>query len=152
MKQQILSTDSKITENIGANIGAHLKGGEVIELSSDLGGGKTTFTRGLVKGAGSLDHVSSPTFTVSKVYQAGELQIHHLDLYRLQEAGIMAHEIAELTEDPNNVLVLEWAGVADTVLPKERLIITIETTGETERHIQISCPQSLTYLLQGVAT
>lgn len=150
MRQQIQSTDSKITEKIGAKIGTNLKGGEVIELASDLGGGKTTFTRGLVRGAGSNDHVSSPTFTISKIYQANNLQIHHFDLYRLHEAGLMAREIIELQQDPENVLVLEWAGVANATLPAERLVISFETTGETDRVINFEYPKSLEYLLKGI--
>ncbi len=151
LRLQILSTDSAVTETLGAHIGAHLKGGEVIELTSDLGGGKTTFTRGLVRGAGSDDHVSSPTFTVSKIYQAHRLQIHHFDLYRLHEAGIMAHEIVELQQDVENVLVLEWAGVADEVLPAERLIIRFDTISETERNIELIYPESLSYLVKDIA-
>jgi tRNA threonylcarbamoyladenosine biosynthesis protein TsaE len=145
---QIRSTDSDVTETLGANIGSHLKGGEVIELTSDLGGGKTTFTRGLVRGAGSEDHVSSPTFTVSKIYQANDLQIHHFDLYRLQEAGIMAHEIVELQQDPENVLVLEWAGVADNVLPEQRLIVSFEALSELQRDITLTYPEQLSYLVK----
>lgn len=151
MKQEIHSTSSEITETLGASIGARLRGGEVIELASDLGGGKTTFTRGLVRGAGSEDAVSSPTFTISKVYQARNLQIHHFDLYRLDEAGLMAHEISELQDDPNAVLVLEWAGVAKSILPKERIQIQFQATGETERTITIMYPQSLAYLIEGVS-
>jgi tRNA threonylcarbamoyladenosine biosynthesis protein TsaE len=150
LKLQIHSTDSDVTETLGANIGLCLKGGEVIELTSDLGGGKTTFTRGLVRGAGSTDHVSSPTFTVSKIYHAKKLQIHHFDLYRLQEAGIMAHEIVELQQDPENVLVLEWAGVANAVLPEQRLIVSFETVSETEREITFTCPAELSYLVKDI--
>ena len=151
LKLQIRSTDSVVTETLGANIGSHLRGGEVIELTSDLGGGKTTFTRGLVRGAGSDDHVSSPTFTVSKIYQANSLQMHHFDLYRLQEAGIMAHEIVELQQDPENVLILEWAGVAEEVLPKERLIVSFDTIGESERDIIITYPETLSYLVKDIS-
>jgi tRNA threonylcarbamoyladenosine biosynthesis protein TsaE len=150
-KLQIQSTDSETTEALGAKIGSQLTGGEVIELVSDLGGGKTTFTRGFVRGAGSVDHVSSPTFTVSKVYQAKSLQIHHFDLYRLNEVGYMAHEINELQQDSSNVLVLEWAGVAYTALPAERLIVRFETTGESERLLTFEYPKTLEYLVKGVA-
>ena len=147
---QIISTGSEKTEELGAKIGSHLKGGEVIELTSDLGGGKTTFTRGLVKGAGSLDHVSSPTFTVSKVYKAKDLQIHHFDFYRLPEAGIMAYEIADLLNDKQNVLILEWAGVAEDILPKNRLIIKFITTSDTDRTIEFKYSKSLEYLIKGI--
>lgn len=151
LKQQILSTDSETTEKLGANIGAHLRGGEVIELASDLGGGKTTFTRGLVRGAGSADHVSSPTFTVSKVYETPALTIHHFDLYRLEEAGIMRHEIEELQSDPKNVLVLEWAGVASSVLPDLRMRIAFTTISETDREITVEYPEAYAYLLKGIS-
>jgi tRNA threonylcarbamoyladenosine biosynthesis protein TsaE len=148
-KQVIISTSSKTTEALGAKIGIHLRGGEVIELSSDLGGGKTTFTRGLVKGAGSADHVSSPTFTVSKIYETPNLHIHHFDCYRLDEPGIIAHDIAEVASETNNVLIVEWAGVVHDILPVERLKICFEATGENQRNIEISCPQKLSYLLNG---
>lgn len=151
MKLQILSTDSETTEKLGASIGAHLRGGEVIELASDLGGGKTTFTRGLVRGAGSVDHVSSPTFTVSKVYETAGLIIHHFDLYRLEEAGIMQHEIKELQADPRNVLVLEWAGVASSVLPDIRMRIAFTAISETDREITIEYPETYAYLVKGIS-
>lgn len=147
---RIQSIESESTEALGAKIGAQLKGGEVIELCSDLGGGKTTFTRGLVRGAGSGDHVSSPTFTVSKIYQAKNMQIHHFDLYRLPELGIMSYEISEIQQDSQNILVLEWAGVANAVLPKNRLIINFETISEYDREIAITCPESLAYLIKNV--
>jgi tRNA threonylcarbamoyladenosine biosynthesis protein TsaE len=150
-KLQIHSTDSDTTETLGANIGSRLRGGEVIELMSDLGGGKTTFTRGLVRGAGSEDHVSSPTFTVSKIYKSNKLRIHHFDLYRLHEAGIMAHEIVELQQDPENVLVLEWAGIADDFLTPDRLMVSFETTSENEREIVMSYPKTLAYLVESGA-
>ena len=70
MSQQtcdITSTSIEDTERIAALLGSNLRGGELIELASDLGGGKTTFTRGLVRGGGSDDSVASPTFTISRV-------------------------------------------------------------------------------------
>lgn len=152
LKLEILSTSSEKTEEIGATIGANLKGGEIIELASDLGGGKTTFTRGLARGAGSSDMVGSPTFTVSKIYQADDLRIHHFDLYRLQEAGLLGYEIAELQEDSKNVLVLEWAGVAGDVLPENRLTITFAPVSEDSRIIEIAGKKSFDYLLEGLTS
>src|SRR5690606_33786002 len=58
------STSSEATERLGERLGKALKGGEVIELASDLGGGKTTLVRGLARGAKSSDKVASPTFTI----------------------------------------------------------------------------------------
>ncbi len=60
------------TEAVGEKIGANLRGGETIELVSDVGGGKTTFVHGLARGFGSTDIVASPTFTISRQYGAGD--------------------------------------------------------------------------------
>jgi len=145
------STSSAQTEQIAADLGKNLRGGEVIELVSDLGGGKTTFTRGLVHGAKSVDAVSSPSFTISKVYQAQHFDIHHFDFYRLLEPGIIADELAEVLGDPHVVTVVEWGAIVRHVLPKQRLTITIEPTSENGRRLSFRYPESLAYLLKGVA-
>jgi tRNA threonylcarbamoyladenosine biosynthesis protein TsaE len=152
----VTSKSAADTEVFGAAIGAQLKGGEVLALASDLGGGKTTFTRGLVRGSGSKDHVASPTFTVSKVYKVEtankKFEIHHFDFYRLQEAGIMRNEFAELVGDPAVVIVVEWSDIVADVLPKDRLMVSIRSVGDSEekRQITIEAPASLGYLLQGL--
>lgn len=133
-------------------IGRRLKGGEVIDLASDLGGGKTTFVRGLARGASSSDVVGSPTFTLSKVYKAARLTIHHFDFYRLQAAGIMRDELAELIGDPSSVVVVEWSDIMQDVLPERRLTITIDRTAEAEhaRLITVDCSEELAYLIEGI--
>lgn len=138
------------TESLAEQIGLKLKGGEKIELTSDLGGGKTTFTRGLVRGSGSVDHVTSPTYKVCNVYKAPKFEILHYDFYRLPEAGLMRHELADALEDPNIVIIVEWADVIQEVLPHERLHISIKSKSETARLIDIRAPKSLGYLLQGL--
>ncbi len=138
------------TEAYAEAMGKRLQGGEVIELSSDLGGGKTTFVRGLARGAGSADHVSSPTFTVSKIYAAGSLQIHHFDFYRLTEPGIIQGELEELLGESRNVIVIEWSGIVESTLPEERLTITFTVDSETSRRIKLHCPASMAYVLEGL--
>jgi tRNA threonylcarbamoyladenosine biosynthesis protein TsaE len=127
-------------------IGHKLRGGEVIELVSDLGGGKTAFVRGLAKGMGSDDAVRSPSFTLNNRYRAGTLTLHHFDFYRLEEPGIMRQELAEVLEDSQSVAVIEWGGIAEAVLPPDRLTIRIRPTGETSRQFNFSCPRNLNYL------
>ena len=127
-----------------------LKGGEVIELISDLGGGKTTFTRGLVRGMGSEDKVASPTFTISKMYDAGELEVHHFDFYRLQEAGIVADELEEVAGDPRAIVVVEWGDVVQHVLPENRLTVALTQDPDGVRTLSFSCPDSLNYLMEAV--
>lgn len=126
-----------------------MRGGEVIELVSDLGGGKTTFVRGLARGFGSTEKTASPSFTISKVYKAGKKQLHHLDFYRLSEAGVVANELQELLDDPDVVVVIEWANIVRGVLPTKRLTVAFETTDENTRQISFSLPKSLDYLLKG---
>jgi tRNA threonylcarbamoyladenosine biosynthesis protein TsaE len=145
---ELVSKNAEQTEDIAHLIGARLRGGEVIELESDLGGGKTTFTRGLANGAGSKDVVSSPTFTVSKVYKTPKLEIHHFDFYRLGDAGLIAHEVHDLLGDPNVVLVVEWGGVVEHVLPENRVTVTLTRTGDNTRAVVIDYKDSLDYLVE----
>lgn len=143
---RVESKSARHTEKLAERLGHALRGGETIELVSDLGGGKTTFVRGLARGADSSDKVASPTFTISKVYKTPTFEIHHFDFYRLPEPGIMADELTEITEDPNTVVVVEWADVVQHVLPEERLTITIKQTPAGWRELHFRCPESLQYL------
>lgn len=147
---QTSSTSSEATEQIAERLGSALQGGEVIELASDLGGGKTTFVRGMARGAGSSDKVASPTFTISKVYYAETFEIHHFDFYRLHEPGIMVDELAEVAGDQQVVLVVEWADVVQHVLPAKRLTVKIEQTPTGSRRLTFRCPESLHYLMESV--
>ncbi|MEJ0072578.1 MAG: tRNA (adenosine(37)-N6)-threonylcarbamoyltransferase complex ATPase subunit type 1 TsaE [Candidatus Saccharibacteria bacterium] len=148
---QTSSTDSAATEQLGERLGHNLRGGEAIELTSDLGGGKTTFTRGLVRGAGSTDRVGSPTFTLNREYTAPHFTVAHFDFYRLGEAGIVGDELAEVIGDPEYVTVVEWGDIVHDVLPENRLTIRLTQTGEDTRQITISYPAELAYIIEGLA-
>jgi len=139
------------TEAFASSIGAQLIGGECIELESDLGGGKTTFTRGLLNGMNSIAAVSSPTFTISKRYDAGELTVYHYDFYRLQEPGLVAEELKESLEDPMAVIVIEWAETVKEALPRVRIHIAIHKTAgnENTRKLIINVPDKLEYAIAG---
>ncbi len=145
---QIKSDDSDKTEQIAAIVGRALKGGEVIELVSDLGGGKTTFVRGLAHGVGSKDRVASPTFTISKVYDCPDFQIHHFDFYRLPDAGLMANELSDVVGDPAIVTVVEWADAVKHVLSDDRLHIAIKQLPNGDRELTFSVPAALQYLVK----
>jgi tRNA threonylcarbamoyladenosine biosynthesis protein TsaE len=150
MTWQTESTSSEQTEQLGEQLGNKLRGGEVIELVSDLGGGKTTFTRGFVRGTGSTDKVASPTFTLSREYVAPQFTIAHFDFFRLNEAGIVADELAEVAQDPAYVTVVEWGDIVHDVLPDNRLRVHIRNTGDESRHLTFEYPRELSYLLQGM--
>ncbi|MDB5166349.1 MAG: hypothetical protein JWM37_421 [Candidatus Saccharibacteria bacterium] len=135
---------------MGAAIGEKLRGGEVIQLISDLGGGKTALVRGLAKGLGSTDSVASPSFTISREYKAGDKTLYHFDFYRLQDPGIMANELAELFEDEQAVIAIEWADIVESIIPPSHVTIRIEPKAETERLISLSCPTDLEYVVPTV--
>jgi len=120
----------------------------VIELVSDLGGGKTAFVRGLVNGMGSKDAVRSPSFTLSNQYKAAKLVMYHFDFYRLNDPGIMSDEVAELIGDPEVVVAIEWADIVEDVLPAERLTVHITSTGVNSREFSFATPEKLEYLLR----
>lgn len=147
LTRSLASTSPESTMKLAEAIGARLKGGEVIELVSDLGGGKTIFTKGLVKGAGSQDDVTSPTFTLRNEYKAGDLTIYHFDFYRLSEPGIMADELAEVIGDTQAVTIVEWADVVENILPSGRLTVRIAATGENSRKLTFNYPEKLSYLI-----
>ena len=153
MQEKTIFVENSIdTETLARKIGEKLKGGECIELSSDLGGGKTTFTRGLVDGLGSLDHVSSPTFTIKNQYKAKDLTCYHFDFYRLQDAGLVKEELAESLEDKNGIIIVEWAESVEDVLPEKRIIIRIEKVADSAEHrkININLPEEYSYVDEGI--
>ncbi len=81
----------------------------VIELVGDVGVGKTTFTKGLAEGLGVREEVTSPSFTISKVYKMADGgNLVHFDFYRLPEPGLMAEDLTENLNNPDNVVVVEW--------------------------------------------
>jgi tRNA threonylcarbamoyladenosine biosynthesis protein TsaE len=147
MTWQTITNSSKETELLAEKLGAKLRGGEVIELVSDLGGGKTTFTRGLARGAGSTDRIASPTFTISREYRASKFTIAHFDFYRLGEAGIVGDELHELLDDPTYVTVIEWGDIVHSILPDRRLTIQINQAGEDTRQIKYIYPEELAYIM-----
>lgn len=150
LKHEIISTSSEQTVNLGQAIGARLRGGEVITLVSDLGGGKTTITKGIVKGAGSIEIVSSPTFTISKEYQCPKFVIKHYDFYRLSDAGIIAMELSEGFDIANVVTLIEWANVVEAVLPTDSITIDLKNISDEKRMITITVPRAKEYIVEGI--
>ncbi len=145
-----VSTSSAATLKLGEQIGRLLKGGEIIELISDLGGGKTVLVKGIAAGLGYTGDVTSPTFTVSRVYKMpGGLELHHFDFYRLGAGDIVARELAEVLGDPNVIVAIEWAANAGNILPENRLRVDVKETGSEERVIIVeSLGETYSHIIQ----
>lgn len=115
-----------------------LKGGEVLELVGDVGAGKTTFVKGLAEGLLVEDEVQSPSFTISRVYEARDnLQLAHYDFYRLNDAGILADELSEVVQDASTITVIEWADIVEGVLPKDRYTFVFTSPSEETRNVDV---------------
>lgn len=128
-------------KDFGQRLGQLLRGGEVIELRGDVGAGKTTLTKGLAVGLAISEPVQSPTFTISRVYEARDnIQLAHYDFYRLGDAGIMADELGDVLGDPTTVTVIEWADIVEGVLPESRMTIAITSPTETSRQVTLTNP------------
>lgn len=119
-------------------------------LASDLGGGKTALVKAIVKGAGSKDHVTSPSYTISNNYQAKSLSIHHYDFYRLQDAGIIKQSISEDLVDPEAVVIVEWADVIENDLPEDRLTIAIQVVDNESRILDVTAPEKFGYIIDSL--
>lgn len=125
-------------KTLGEKIGKLLRGGEILELIGDVGAGKTTLTKGIGKGMEIDEDIQSPSFTISRVYDALDgLKLAHYDFYRLHDAGIMSAELHETLHDPKTVTIIEWAEIVAGVLPADRLRLKLTSPDETIRHIVI---------------
>jgi tRNA threonylcarbamoyladenosine biosynthesis protein TsaE len=150
MRYENISHSEEATLNLGRHIGERLAGGEIILLESDLGGGKTTLTKGIVDGIGSDEVVSSPTFTITQLYNRGRIEVHHYDLYRLGELGLMNDELQEVLTRKDVVVVIEWPDLAKDSLPEARVVhiaLARLKSDESDRQIIINYPESLEYLI-----
>jgi tRNA threonylcarbamoyladenosine biosynthesis protein TsaE len=138
----VVTNATEDTKQLAKEIGASLRGGEVFELVSDLGGGKTAFVKGLALGLGISEVVQSPTFTISRLYQARDgLELHHYDFYRLDQAGIMSAELAESFAQPNAIIAVEWGDIVHNILPKIRATVTITSLSDNARRLSFVLPR-----------
>lgn len=108
----------------------------IFELVGDVGAGKTTLVRGLAKGLGAKESVTSPSFTISKAYALPHGQrLVHYDFYRLGDPGLMVEDLAENLSDKNNVVVIEWGESIQDILPKNHTKIEILYNDDDSREI-----------------
>ena len=124
------------TEAIGAALGKIIPAGTVIAYRGDLGAGKTAFTRGLARGLGYADPVTSPTYTVCNEYLGGRLPLFHFDMYRLRCADDLWDIGWEDYLDRNGVCAVEWSENVEEAL-EGAVTVNIEKTGEESRTITI---------------
>ena len=130
------------TEEIGASLGKIIKPGTVIAYRGDLGAGKTAFTRGLARGLGSTELVTSPTYTIVNEYLGGRCPLFHFDMYRLASSDDLWDIGWEDYLDRNGICAVEWSENVEDAL-EDPIIITIEKLGEESRRITIEGGENL---------
>ena len=114
-----------------------LKAGDVIAYTGGLGAGKTTFTRGLAKGLGLGDVVTSPTFTIVNEYRGEKLTLYHFDMYRIQNSDDL--ESTGYYDYPleESIFAVEWSENIADVLPENTIYINIRSLDENTREITV---------------
>ena len=125
------------TEKLGVALAKQLQPGTVIAYRGDLGAGKTAFTRGLAKGLGAKDCVTSPTYTIVNEYLSGRLPLFHFDMYRLRSAEDLFDIGWEDYLDRGGICAVEWSENVQEAL-EDAVIVAIEKTGEESRRITIT--------------
>ncbi|KGF27044.1 MULTISPECIES: tRNA (adenosine(37)-N6)-threonylcarbamoyltransferase complex ATPase subunit type 1 TsaE [Staphylococcus] len=113
----------------------HLEPSDLILLNGDLGAGKTTLTQFIGKHLGVKRNINSPTFNIIKSYKGSNLKLHHMDCYRLEDSD---EDLGfdEYFQD-EGITIIEWSQFIQDLLPKEHLIINIETLCESKRTIKL---------------
>lgn len=136
------SKSSKETKKIGQKLGQTIlkslnsKDNFIIGLYGDLGGGKTTFIKGVAKGLGIKSNITSPTFTLLKEYKAPKAKLFHFDFYRLKKTDdAFGIGLEEYLKKPGSVSVIEWVDRVEDILPKEKLIIEFDFISQNERKL-----------------
>ena len=125
------------TEFVGAALGKIIRPGAILAYRGDLGAGKTAFTRGLARGLGSSDPVTSPTYTIVNEYLSGRLPLFHFDMYRLASSDDLWDIGWEDYLDRNGICAVEWSENVEDAL-EGAVSVTIEKTGEESRRIIIT--------------
>jgi tRNA threonylcarbamoyladenosine biosynthesis protein TsaE len=124
------------TEAVGAALGKILQPGTILAYRGDLGAGKTAFTRGLARGLGYCEPVTSPTYTIVNEYLGGRLPLFHFDMYRLASSDDLWDIGWEDYLERGGVAAVEWSENVDDAM-ENAVYITIHKTGEVSRRIEI---------------
>ena len=125
------------TEKVGEVLGKVLKPGTILAYEGDLGAGKTAFTRGLARGLGAEEQVTSPTYTIVNEYLSGRMPLFHFDMYRLASSDDLWDIGWEDYLERGGVCAVEWSeNVADAM--EGAITVCIQKTGEDSRKITIT--------------
>ena len=131
-RMDVVLPDLAATASLGARIAAVLKPGDVVALAGDLGAGKTTLARAILRALGVAEDVPSPTFTLVQCYETPRITLSHYDLYRLKQAAEMNElGLEEALED--GAALVEWPERAGSYLPLDALYVRLDGQNAARR-------------------
>lgn len=126
------------TAALAAQLAPHLVAGDVVALDGELGTGKTTFARALIRALGNSEPVPSPTFTLAQIFETATADVWHFDFYRLRRAED-AFELGIEEAFATAISVIEWPERAQALLPADRLVVQLRYgDAADEREVQIT--------------
>ena len=137
-----LTNSPEETEKVGAALGKILSPGTILAYRGDLGAGKTAFTRGLARGLGYTEPVTSPTYTIVNEYLGGRLPLFHFDMYRLGSSDDLWDIGWEDYLERGGICAVEWSENVDDAM-ENAIWVTIHKTGEASRRIEIEGGEKL---------
>lgn len=141
MEQTLIDSRSEEeTFAFGRSLGENARPGQVYVLSGDLGAGKTVLSKGFAAGLGITEPVTSPTFTIVKMYEGGRLPLYHLDVYRIGDISEMEEIGLEEMTDGEAVCLIEWGEQVADILPPDTITVRIDRCDEDDfNHRRITC-------------
>ncbi len=143
MTYQRVCVDDAQTQLAGEDFARVLRAGDIVLLSGTLGAGKTTFVKGVARGLGVKERVTSPTFTVVREHEChndvGIVTLHHADVYRIESLDeVLELSLGELVEE-RAVALVEWGELAASVFGREVLCVHVhvDVDDDDTRHLEV---------------
>jgi tRNA threonylcarbamoyladenosine biosynthesis protein TsaE len=134
---QFTTNSAEETEKLGERIARKLKPGDVVALFGEMGAGKTALTRGIARGLGVPDGVSSPTFALVHEYR-GRVPVYHFDMYRVESWDDLYSTGFFDYLDSGGILIVEWSENIENAIPDQALRVRISRgSGDNERLISV---------------
>jgi tRNA threonylcarbamoyladenosine biosynthesis protein TsaE len=135
---RLTTSSPEETKELAAALAAVSLPGDLVLLAGEMGAGKTAFAQGFARGLGITDQVTSPTFTIVQEYSGGRLNMHHLDVYRLETLREVADLGLSEMLDEEAVMLVEWGDAVLPALPDQYLELRIAFgAGDDERTFEL---------------
>ena len=125
------------TKQLAQNFAKELEIGQVVLLNGDLGAGKTTFTQFVFAALGVKEVVTSPTFAILKSYKGNMCDLHHFDMYRINEEEAIESGFDEILGDGSSISFVEWSGNVSALLPDKCVVVNIKLIDDNKREFEI---------------